>query len=159
MTWAFELELEPNLKLVLLALADRSDDDGQSYYGQTTIAKKCSMGERTVRRHLATLEEMRLLTRTARMRPDGRGRTSDLYTLVKDQPANVATRSDDQPATDPRPTGQSTSDQPATVGQGYVRDTSDLIPRPSSVGCELCDYSGVRPNGDVCGCFLKAKAG
>ena len=99
MTWAFAQEVEPNAKLVLLALANRSNHEtGACFPGQELIADECSMSVRTVRRHLKTLEERGLIERRVRMLPEGRGRTSDEYRLAVYQPDKSAGRS--------RPTGQ-----------------------------------------------------
>ena len=122
MTWAFAQDVEPNAKLVLLALANRSNHEtGLCYPGQDLLAAECSMSSRTVRRHLRTLEDRGLLERRARMLPEGRGRTSDEYRLAVYQADNVAGRS--------RPTGQTVptnrtnqDDQPDTAVQGTVRE-------------------------------------
>lgn len=123
---AFALELEPSLKLVLLALADRADDDGGSCHpGQEYLAKKCSMGVRTIRRHLSELEDRGYISRRARFRAEGKGRTSDAFRLTLDLPANLA--AGNEPTNRPDDdglTGQNASDQPANSGRGYTRDTS-----------------------------------
>jgi DNA-binding transcriptional MocR family regulator len=123
MTWAFEQDVEPNAKLVLLALANRTNHEtGVCYPGQELLGRECSMSDRTIRRHLNTLEERRLIQRRARMLPEGRGRTSDEYRLAcYDQPAKMSGRS--------RPTGQRRTtnrtkqdDQPDNVVQGTERE-------------------------------------
>jgi DNA-binding transcriptional ArsR family regulator len=122
MTWAFEQDVEPNAKLVLLALANRANhESGICYPGQDLLARECSMSSRTVRRHLRTLADRGLIERRARMLPEGRGRTSDEYRLACYQPANMAERS--------RPTGQTVTtnrtnqdDQPDTAVQVTGRE-------------------------------------
>ena len=99
MTWAWEQNLDPSDKLVLLALANRSNHEtGVCYPGQKLLAKECSMSDRSVRRHLKNLEDLGLIERRARMRPEGRGRTSDEYRIAYFQGDNLSARS--------RPTGQ-----------------------------------------------------
>lgn len=43
--------------LMMLALADRSDDDGVSYPGIGTVAKKCRISGRSVQRHMKKASE------------------------------------------------------------------------------------------------------
>jgi len=125
MTWAFEQQVEPHAKLVLLALANRANHEtGLCYPGQERIGQECSMSARTVRRHLKSLEQQGLITRRARMLPEGRGRTSDEYRLAYYQPDNASARSG--------PTGQNGTtnrskrdDQPDTVVRGTVSEPKE----------------------------------
>lgn len=59
MAWAFRQKLPPKPKIVLLALADQTDETtGRVCYGKTDIkhlAQKCSVGERSLYRYLAAL--------------------------------------------------------------------------------------------------------
>lgn len=78
--WAFEQQLPPNEKVVLLALADC--ENGHTMVcipGQERIAEMSSQSVRTVRRMLEKLEERGLIERARRDRSTGR--TSDSYTL------------------------------------------------------------------------------
>lgn len=81
MTWAFDQDVPPALKVILLALGDWADGDGVAFPGQKSLSKKTSIPERTLRRHLAELEEMGLITRRRRTSPGGQ-RTSDEYQLL-----------------------------------------------------------------------------
>jgi len=125
MTWAFEQQVEPHAKLVLLALANRANHEtGLCYPGQDLIALECSMSSRTVRRHLKALEERGLVVRRARMLPEGRGRTSDEYRLAYYQADSSSVRSG--------PTGQNGTtnrtkrdDQPDTVVRGTVSEPKE----------------------------------
>lgn len=81
LTWAFEQDLKPDLKIVLLALADYANDDGTSFPGQRSIGIKTSMSERTVRTKLAELEELGYIARRRRTNGDGY-RTTDEYKLL-----------------------------------------------------------------------------
>lgn len=56
LAWASELATGP--KMVLLALCDNASDEGCCWPSIATVAKKCSMGERTVQGHIATLCEI-----------------------------------------------------------------------------------------------------
>lgn len=110
-SWAWEQDLEPVAKLVLLALANRTNHEtGACFPGQKLLAKECGMSDRNVRRHLKDLERRGLIERRPRMRSEGRGRTSDEYRIVWDQPDNVSGKS--------RPTGQIEHNQPDTRVRG-----------------------------------------
>lgn len=126
--WAFEQEVEPALKVILLALADWADGDGVAYPGQKSLARKTSISERTLRRHLQTLEEMGLIERRRRSLDNG-NRTSDEYRLLA-QPANLA---GSQPANlggDNRPTvagtGEPSVEPPVTTTARARRMPADL---------------------------------
>lgn len=80
MNWAWEIDLPPALKLVLLKLADRANDDGECWPGQDSIAKACGVGARTLVRHIATLEQMGLIRTEHRYGGDGR-RDTNMYVL------------------------------------------------------------------------------
>lgn len=83
--WAFEQQPEnSNQKLVLIAIANYADGDGVCWPGQRSLARDCTMGDRTVRRHLQALEEAGYLEREERRRADGT-RTSDRYRLKLDK--------------------------------------------------------------------------
>jgi len=83
MNWAWGIELPPTLKLVLLKLADRANDDGECWPGNASIAKACCIGERTLIRYIAKLEEVGLV-RTNRRYDDKGKRTTHSYTLDLD---------------------------------------------------------------------------
>lgn len=78
--WAWSVPVGGVTKLVLVALADHSDDDGVCWPGVRGIAKKCGIVERTVERNIAQLTEDGWLSVKARYRDDG-SKTSNLYTL------------------------------------------------------------------------------
>ena len=80
MNWAWQQRLSPNLKLILMALSDAADDDGVCWPSVTTIAKKCNVSTRTVRRGLQSLVENGLLVSEPRYRNDG-SNSSNRYRL------------------------------------------------------------------------------
>jgi lysophospholipase L1-like esterase len=92
--------LAPEERHYLLVLAHLCDNEtGKGYSGQDRVASAMGVTVRTVRRiasrveaRLATAPTMVKVIRRPRMRPDGRGRTSDQWELlVVDQPdAGVA---------------------------------------------------------------------
>lgn len=64
MAWALSRKgIGPTEKLVLIILADRSDKNGWSFYGQQTIADKANVTRKTVRTALQSLEESGLIER------------------------------------------------------------------------------------------------
>ena len=81
MTWAWEQELPPLTKLVLMAIADHCDDEGYAWPGIKGIAKKCGVAHRTVQRQVEDLQDKGILKVEARQRPDGSS-SSNGYTVV-----------------------------------------------------------------------------
>lgn len=81
MNWAWSQDISnSSRKLVLLALADRANDDGECWPGITSLAEKCSIPRRTLIRALASLEEQGLIS--VRRRPgEGSGRQTNLYQI------------------------------------------------------------------------------
>lgn len=61
-SWAFERDINPTAKLVLLALANAADAEGVAFPGQARLARHTNYCDRTVRRQLANLEELGLIT-------------------------------------------------------------------------------------------------
>ena len=80
MNWAWDVNLQPAVKLVLLKLADRANDDGECWPGQESIATACNMSERSVVRHIADLEKHGLLVVMRRKNDSGKQETN-LYKL------------------------------------------------------------------------------
>lgn len=80
LTWAFSLaNLPAGEKFVLVVLADFADEAASCYPSQARIAAMTGHGVSTVARHLKSLEDRGLLTRTARRK--GGHRTSDRFVL------------------------------------------------------------------------------
>lgn len=75
---AFDYDLAPRLKLLLLAIADHANDDGLCYPSQKRLAIKTSCSERQVRNLIATLVSENLLEIVERS--SGRGK-ANLYRL------------------------------------------------------------------------------
>jgi hypothetical protein len=85
MHWAWSLALPPTPKIVLLALADEANDDGQTFPSVAYLARKCSLGDRTVQRVLRRLTRDRYVSVEHRFRRD-RARTSNEYRLMTNGP-------------------------------------------------------------------------
>lgn len=80
MNWAWKLKLSSTQKIVLVALADRANDDWECWPGQQSLAEKCSLSERGVRKALIELEELGYL----RVEHRNRGsQKTNLYRLVE----------------------------------------------------------------------------
>ncbi len=80
MNWAWRQQLTPTAKLVLMSLADAADDHGVCWPSVHTIARKCCISSRTVRRVIQTLVDRGLLEAEQRYRPDGSS-SSNRYRL------------------------------------------------------------------------------
>lgn len=77
--WAWPLSLRSNQKLVLLALADFSDDAGVCWPSFTSLARKCRLSRRAAQRIVWELESLQLIT--VRRRCAG-GCRSNAYLLM-----------------------------------------------------------------------------
>ena len=84
-TWAWQLPISHGDKLVLMALADHSDDGGFCWPGTKGIAEKCNLSRQTIFRHLNNLERAGFIERQARWRDDG-SRASNTYQLCIERP-------------------------------------------------------------------------
>ena len=71
MNWAWRQQLAPTAKLVLMSLADAADDHGVCWPSVPTVARKCCVSSRTVRRIMQKLIACELLSAEPRYRPDG----------------------------------------------------------------------------------------
>jgi hypothetical protein len=83
MTWAWATPLPPTSKLVLMALADIADDHGICWPSHRTLALKCTLSDRTVRRTLGKLHALKLLIVEARTRKNGSS-ASNCYRVAVD---------------------------------------------------------------------------
>ncbi len=80
MNWAWRQVLNPVPKLVLMALADIADDNGICWPSMSTVAAKCNVSTRTVRRSTQLLVACGLMVVEQRYRKDGSS-SSNLYRL------------------------------------------------------------------------------
>ena len=71
MNWAWQQRLPPTPKLILMALADAANDAGVCWPSIPTVASKCCVSIRTVRRVMKMLGERRLMLSEPRYRKDG----------------------------------------------------------------------------------------
>jgi len=117
MTAVWPLRLSAFDKLVLLALADISDDEGRCFPAMRTLTEKCGMDDRTVQRSLKRLQEGGFLDRQMR---DGR---STLYTVTPEPPSNRHPRLIDTPV--------SLTPTPVSLTPPEKKKTSSLEPSPN----------------------------
>lgn len=89
MNLAWEMELPLGQKMVLMALADRANADGECWPGQASLAKMCSMSERALRDNIDRLASQGLVTVISR-RVDGHNGTSKYHLTLTTQPAESA---------------------------------------------------------------------
>lgn len=66
MSLAWQLEIGHVPKMVLLALCDSANDQGECYPSISALTNKCSMSERGIQNQINELEKMGLLTRDMR---------------------------------------------------------------------------------------------
>lgn len=66
MTEAWKAEMPSGRKFVLISLCDNANDQGECFPSIAMIAKRCSMGERTVQGHITDLEKQGVLRRIER---------------------------------------------------------------------------------------------
>lgn len=85
MSWAWERDLPPAPKFVLVTLCDHyNEDEGAAWMSQKTLAKRTGYSREAVNRALRDLEEKhRLIDSVRRFRKDG-GESSKWYTLRRD---------------------------------------------------------------------------
>lgn len=81
MNWAWNQNLAPTPKLILMALADAADDHGTCWPSIPTVAAKCSVSDRTVQRGMQTLIASGLMISDQRYRKDG-SCSSNRYRLL-----------------------------------------------------------------------------
>ncbi len=87
MTEAWKSNLPTGKKMVLLALCDSANDQGECYPSISTIAEKCTMSERSVFNHISELEKIGALVRNNR---NGRSTVYQLDPCKFCTPANSA---------------------------------------------------------------------
>ena len=105
MSKAWDADLPPMEKLVLLALADAANDDGRCWPSAATIGRKSGQGERTVRRSIQALISKGHLTQYQRT---GTSPIYDVHPCHTGTPASEAPLPNrpETPATQaPKPSG------------------------------------------------------
>ena len=89
MSWASKKECQNSTnKLVLLMLANYSDENESSYPSYKHLAKICECSERTVKRSIDSLISLGLLKKQVRFNSDGK-QTSNRFILCRDDKINT----------------------------------------------------------------------
>jgi len=81
MAWAFAQPLKPCPKSVLVALANRADEDGQCWPGIEDLEQRTGWNRRSIQRAIKDLQDRGLLVASFRFKPMG-GQNSNLYRLA-----------------------------------------------------------------------------
>jgi hypothetical protein len=155
LTWAFRQGIScADGKFVLVALADYADDEGSCYPGQERLATMTGQSVRTVRRQLANLEGLSLITRKPRYNRSGH-RTSDRYHLCLPDSSTTGQpdrRSHEQtpPAKAATPTGQTGqvslrgNHEQEPAEQPHVGDAAEQWSgKPKTAGPDLRDLDAL----------------
>ncbi|MAU40997.1 MAG: hypothetical protein CMF31_05175 [Kordiimonas sp.] len=88
--WAFEQDLKPSAKVVLLALADYANDDGECWPGLDVIMHKSRLSRRAVQKQIKALEEAGIIARAARYRDNGSNASNQyILKMAVDDPQNI----------------------------------------------------------------------
>jgi hypothetical protein len=80
MCWAWDLPLKANEKLLILAIADASDDDGFAYPGYERLLSKTGLGRATLAKQIKILSDAGLITKAAHG-SFGKGKSVNTYQL------------------------------------------------------------------------------
>lgn len=130
MTKAWDADLPPMEKLVLLAIADCANDEGAAWPSASTIAKKSGQGERTVRRSIRALIEKGHLSEIQR------SGTSTLFTV---HPCHTGTPATQAPLPNRPQTPATQAPKPLrTVSSSEAKASSPRVwPLPPGVSLQV----------------------
>jgi DNA-binding transcriptional ArsR family regulator len=124
MTEAWKADMQPGRKFVLLSLCDNANDQGDCFPSISMIAKRCSMGERTVQGHINELEKVGILVRHERA-----GR-STVYTI---NPRRFCTPADSAPPQILRPTPADSAPPPPQILHPTPADSAPITQKEPSI--------------------------
>ena len=113
MRWAWEQELPPIPKLVLVSMGDSADERGVCWPSIPTLARKCSLSCRSVQRILRELEARGKVRRDSRFRKNG-SQTSNGYILALEGGGDTVSGAPDTGDTHPRHPCQGPGDSTVT---------------------------------------------
>lgn len=124
MTGAWKLDLQSGPKLVLLSLCDNANEQGECFPSVSMIAKRCSMGERTVQAHIQSLTQMGFVSRNER---NGRSTIYQLY------PRRICTPADSAPPQISHPTPAVIAPLPPQILRGTPADFAPITVNEPSI--------------------------
>lgn len=146
MTLAWRSGAPTGQKMVLLALCDHADDEGECRPSVPYLARKTSLGESTVRQHITTMEQAGILRRQYRT-----GRSTYYYIHpehftppVEDKPRPVDTPSPQIPAPPESGAPQNLAPTPAETGG---EPPQNLAPTPAESGPRTISKPSKEPSG------------
>lgn len=142
MNWAWGVELAPAMKLVLLKLADRADDDGKCWPGMDVVAEACGVSERSVMRYIQQFEQMGLVRIDRRKGEDGRQKTN-IYWLNLDwnvdwKPGDKLSPGNDEPG-DTDGQNRVTTVSPEIRLKPYLETTIETTDTTTKVAAPVSD--------------------
>lgn len=116
-TWAFRQEIPPTAKLVLMALANRADDEtGDCWPGLTRVAKDASCSIRSAQIHIAALARNGFIQIERKFSSgDGRQRSNHYWLLFDRAPAPWKSVKAEQPDDDQDVVGGGADSAPHTI--------------------------------------------
>ena len=139
MNWAWQQQLSPTPKLILMALADAANDHGICWPSVSTLATKCCVSVRTVRRVMQKLVDRRLMLSEQRYRKDG-SCSSNRYRLRLEGSDNLSPA----PDSNDTPPGQRREGPPATGDiPGTTIGTQKESLQPQETATESADSKAV----------------
>jgi Helix-turn-helix domain len=122
--WAWKQKVSSTEKIVLVRLANRSDEHGVCWPGQKGIAEDCSLSRETVNRAVKHLVELKKLTIIPRQ--DALGRPmSNYYQLSVNEGGNVT---DDHRVCDPASQGIVTDDHTNSHIEQSIEQKAEINP-------------------------------
>ena len=136
MAKAWEMPIPSGQKMVLLALCDHANDDGECYPSQTKLAKKCSMSSRAISNHIKWLHDCGILESERRQTTNVRKSNRYFISLENYQAANSA-HANSAHANSAYPNMQNFPSEHANFAPSYIDEPSERTIRvePS----DICD--------------------
>ena len=136
MSKAWEMPIPSGQKMVLLALCDHANDDGECYPSQTKLAKKCSMSSRAISNHIKWLHDCGILESERRQTTNVRKSNRYFISLENYQAANSA-HANSAHANSAYPNMQNFPSEHANFAPSYIDEPSERTIRvePS----DICD--------------------
>lgn len=131
MTDAWKANIPAGRKMVLLALCDNANDQGECYPSISMLAEKCSMSERSVFNHVADLENSGAIVRKNRA-----GRS----TVYHIDPCKFCTPANSAPLQPLHPTPATVA--PITINEPSIepsrnRQRGSVVAKPDDVSADL----------------------
>ena len=136
MAKAWEMPIPTGQKMVLLALCDHANDDGECYPSQKKLAKKCSMSSRAISNHIKWLHDCGILESERRQTTNVRKSNRYFISLENYQAANSA-HANSAHANSAYPNMQNFPSEHANFAPTYIDEPSERTIRvePS----DICD--------------------